>query len=358
VIKIPKFIELDSSIREENPTIILGKNILLKIIEKSNKQVLLCNNTVKKFISIPNLCNDEVRGLIENLLEQEAYLTAPSFLQMLIQNKDKLEKLPPYLQWLDQLLNPLKEAKLFKVLQENVQEKIEEEEFKKLTKQRPDLLADFMLRLKGQVNKAQLLEYEKKLLAIDKEIEKKAGFKITVPSVLFVCPKCKKILFSNEITNRKCLSCNKIISEDKVTRIPISKVPDEIKILWRSNLWFEAYCANLLRKLGFKTWVGVHVMGASGILHEVDILAIRGGVVIIGECKTGKISRNDVFNFCTKVNDLKAHVAILALIKELPESETRDFVRRNPAIIRLENMGKKKEDEILADLQQRLSLKA
>jgi len=35
---MPNFIELDSSIREENPTIILGKNILLKIIENSDKQ--------------------------------------------------------------------------------------------------------------------------------------------------------------------------------------------------------------------------------------------------------------------------------------------------------------------------------
>src|SRR3990170_8412901 len=39
--EMPNFIELDSSIREENPTIIVGKNILLKIIEDSRKQALL-----------------------------------------------------------------------------------------------------------------------------------------------------------------------------------------------------------------------------------------------------------------------------------------------------------------------------
>jgi hypothetical protein len=38
---MPNFIELDSSIREENPTIILGKNIIIKIIEDAKKQALL-----------------------------------------------------------------------------------------------------------------------------------------------------------------------------------------------------------------------------------------------------------------------------------------------------------------------------
>lgn len=354
---MPNFIELDSSVREENPTIILGKNILLKIIEDLDKQVLLRNNTVKKFISISNLCNDEMRGLIESLLEQEAYLTAPSFLQMLMQGKDKLEALAPHLQWLGQILAPLMESKMLKAIEESVQGNIKEDEFEELTKQRPDLLADFMFRVKGQINKEQVLEYEKKLLSIDKEIEEKTGFRITVPSVLFVCPKCKAILFTSEIANRKCLSCNRAITEEEIDRIPISKIPDEIKTLWRSNLWFEAYFANLLRKLDFQTWVGVHAMGASGILHEVDVLAIRRGGIIVSECKTGKVSRNDVFNFCTKMSDLKAHVSILALIKELPEPETREFVKRNPAIIRLENMGQKKEQEILRDLEQRLSLK-
>jgi len=357
MIRMPNFIELDSSVREENPTIILGKNILLKIIEDPDKQTFLRNSTVKKFVSIPNLCNNEMRELIERLLQQETYLTAPSFVQALMQGKDKLEALAPFLQWLEQVLTPLKESKIFKAVEMDVQGNFEKDEFKKLAEQSPDLVADFMFRVKGEVDKEQLLEYERKLLSIDKEIAKKTGFNVTVPSVLFVCPKCKKRLFSNEIASKKCLSCNEIISEEQIDRIPISKIPDEMKILWRSNLWFEAYFANLLRKLDFKTWVGIHAMGASGILHEIDILAIRRGVVVVGECKSGKVTRNDVFNFCTKISDLKAHVSILALIKELPEPETREFVKKNPAIIRLENMGKRKEEEILVDLEQRLSLK-
>jgi len=357
-VEMVNFIELDSSVREENPTIILGKNILLKIVEDPSKQALLKNKDVRKFVSIPNLCNDEIRGLIQALLEHETYLTAPSFLQLLVQGKDKLKELEPHLHWLEQILAPIKEAKIFKVLEESTHEKFAEDEFRKKLTQRKDLMADIMFRIKGEISKEQLSEYEKKFMSIARELEKKTGVWIAVPSTLFLCPKCKRILFANEIVNKKCLSCNRKISEETVDRIPIYKTREEIKRVWGSNLWFEAYFANLLRKLGFQTWVGVHSMGVSGILHEVDVLAIRRGTAIVAECKTGRISRNHVFNFCTKVGDLRAHIAILALVEELPEPETREFVKRNPALIGLENMGKRKETDILTDLKTRLSIKA
>jgi len=54
---------------------------------------------------------------------------------------------------------------------------------------------------------------------------------------------------------------------------------------------------------------------------------------------------------------LKAHLSILALIGELPEPETREFVKKYPSIITLENMGKIREADILADLKHRLSTK-
>jgi hypothetical protein len=40
------------------------KNILLKIIEDTEKRDLLRNGTVKKFVSISNLCTIEMKGLI------------------------------------------------------------------------------------------------------------------------------------------------------------------------------------------------------------------------------------------------------------------------------------------------------
>ena len=204
----------------------------------------------------------------------------------------------------------------------------------------------------------KILEHRKKLWDIDEKIKEITGFRITVPFVLLACDKCKNILSPKEISENRCLVCNEPLNIEKIEYIPIYKVPDEIKAIWNSNLWFEAYVAKMLRRLNFQTWIGVHCMGASGIMHEVDVLAIRDGTIVIAECKTGKITRNDVFNFCTKISDLKAHVSILALIKELPEPETREFIRKNRTIVMLENIGKKKEEEIFNELKQGLSLKA
>lgn len=307
---------------------------------------------MKKFVSTSDLFNDDVRALIDRLMEQEAYMTTPSLVKGLLQYKDRLEDLSTALGPIEKIFAPMKEAEIFKTFQEDPA--LTEIYTKKLSENK-ELLQDLMFRIKGEIDKKLVKRHEEKLLTIDKEIEKIAHHGLLVPSTLFVCSRCNVILFSQEIDNKKCLSCNSEISQENMKRISVYKVPDEIKNIWRSNLWFEAYFAGLLRKLGFRTWVSVHAMGASGILHEVDVLAIKNGTVIVCECKTGKISRNDVFNFCTKVGDLKTHMSILALIRELPEPQTREFVRKNRAIITLENMGRMKEDDVLTDLKRKLS---
>ena len=138
---------------------------------------------------------------------------------------------------------------------------------------------------------------------------------------------------------KKCLACDSSITNKNIKRVKTYRLNNKIKDVWDSGLWFEAYLAGLLHKLNYKTWTGVHVMGASGILHEIDVVAIKNGTLVVCECKTGKVSRNDVFNFYTKVGDTKAHFSILAMIGKLPETQTRDFIKRNPGFISLENMG-------------------
>jgi len=167
---MPNFIELDSSTREENPTIILGKNILLKIIEDSDKQALLKNDLVKKFVSTTDLSNDDLRTLIDKLMEQEAYITAPSLVQALLRNKDKLEELATSLGAIEQIMAPIIEAEIFKEIQEDAA--LVDPLAKKLSENK-ELLQDFMFRIKGKIDKKLIKKHEEKLLAIDKEIEKK-----------------------------------------------------------------------------------------------------------------------------------------------------------------------------------------
>ena len=344
-------IELDSSTKEEYTTLILGKNILLKIIEDSKKQSLLENNVVKNLVSIPDLCHDGIRLLVEELIQKEDSIV-PHWTRTFEMEGITL----PHETALSDDDTPLN------VTWDEVDEKISNVRVKPETaiplEELQRGISELLYTIAGKTSRTDLEIENKKLVSIGNKFKTKTGFEILVPSNLLRCPECQIILSTKEFSgSKKCYICKKEIKREDAERIYIHKVNDQVKNVWERNLWFEAYLARLLRKLDCRTWTGVHVMGASGILHEVDVLAIRDGTVLIAECKTGKVSRNDVFNYCTKIGDLKSHISILALIKKLPEPETREFVKKNPAIIRLENMGKMKEVDILSELRDRLSIK-
>jgi len=116
-------------------------------------------------------------------------------------------------------------------------------------------------------------------------------------------------------------------------------------------MWFEDYMSRLLRAEGWKTWSSVYVLGSSGVRHEIDVLGVKGDYVLICECKTGHVDRAQVFNFWAKVYDIRAHVSILALIDELPEPETKEFVSKNPSVSLLEKLGNKRKKEIVGELK-------
>jgi len=351
-------VELDSSTKEENITLILGKNILLKIVEDLEKQTLLKNEAVKRFISIRDLCHDDMRLLIEELTKIESLLIAPSKIRTLLTLAESVDAKVLF-EIEGSFGESMMSSKVYKGIEKEITQSFQRQ-FEKMSKEELESMrSDLMHGIMGTLDEKLIRTENKKLMAINDKIKEKSGFEILVPSNLLLCPTCKIVLSTEEFSgSKKCYICSKKIARKTAERVYTYKVPDQIKKVWKKNLWFEAYMARLLRRLDCKTWTSVHVMGASGILHEVDVLAIRNGTILIAECKTGKVSRNDVFNFCTKVGDLKVHVSILALIKELPEPETREFVKKNPAIIRLENMGKMKESEIVDELERRLSIKS
>jgi len=350
--------ELDSSTREENITIILGKGILLKIIENSEKRNLLNNKVVKKFVSSPNLCHDDIRFPILELSKIETSWSVPKFMKSLLDISQRKD----FKVWINSVELPssvIAASKFYKDLEEEFSQTVKQKLSKIPKEELEEITSDLMYTLVGKIDEKLAKEENEKIIAIGDSIKERTGFDILVPSTLLLCPNCRVLLSTEEYRgSKKCYLCKNKIKRHDANRVYIHKLNDHIKKVLEKNLWFEAYMARLLRKLGYKTWTGVHVMGASGILHEIDVLAIRKGTVLNVECKTGKVSRNDVFNFCTKVGDLKSHVSILALIQKLPESETREFVKKNPAIIRLEDMGKRRESEIVNYLKGRLTIKA
>ena len=126
---------------------------------------------------------------------------------------------------------------------------------------------------------------------------------------------------------------------------------ESIRKLWGGNLWLEDYFSRLLNSLGWQTWPHVHVLGSSGVRHEIDVLGVKGSYVLVCECKTGRVSRQMVFNFWAEVYDIRSHVGMLALIHELPEPETKEFVAKNPSVVLLERLGEKGKSQILEELR-------
>jgi rubrerythrin len=350
-----RVIPLDASyVNKEDIVIVLGRDIILGIIENPQSRALLEKESVKKLVSTVDLPRDDIRLLIDKLMTQDAYIFSPSLARKLLDAKGELQKLEPTIRTLNEMFQSVINSKFAKTYTRRMQKSIAlEEEMPK------ELVPDLLFRVKGEADEKQIRAYEKELQLTDQELRAKIGFSLVVPSTLFVCPKCHVIVYAKEINEGKCVICGKELSIKTLKRISVYHVSDEIKEVWNSKLWFEAYLAELLKKIGFRTWVHVNVMGASGILHEIDVLAInrKNRTVIACECKTGKVSRGEIFNFCTKTDDLKSHISILALLGELPDPETRRFIQRKPAVIRLEKMGQISQHDALAELRQRLFLK-
>ncbi len=154
------------------------------------------------------------------------------------------------------------------------------------------------------------------------------------------------VVFGEVMGQIKCFICGNVFGRKDALRIHIHKVKDSIAKVWNKNVWLEDYVARLLKEVGWQTWSHVNVLGASGLRHEIDVLGVKGSNVLISECKTGQVTRQQVFNFWTKVYDLRSHVSLLALVGKLPEPETREFVTKNPSMALLEGLGEMKRQDI------------
>lgn len=343
----------------KNTKIIHERNILLKIVENARFNALLNENAVRKLLSISNLCHDDVRVLIDNLIRQETILAVPSFVRGFLKFSKKVETLQELSNAFTGWFKNLKKSDYYQILEGEITESLEEgfkERFEKMSlEEKENLRVNLLSSLGVVVTEKQLLREDRKLVRIDKKIKEKSSFEILVPFKVFICPNCNVVLSTEEYkTSKKCAMCNKRIKREKAKIIYVHRVPQPIKEVWTRNLWLEAFIGKLLRKLKWKTYLHVLVLGSSGIFHEVDVLAIKKGTVLVSECKTGKVKRHDVFNFWAKVTDLKAHMGLLTLLKGLPEPETRRFIEKNPMIVSLEKVGELKEDQIISRLTKQL----
>lgn len=81
---------LDSSSKKENPTLLIGKNILIKIIEDKKTQTILEEPIVKDFCGISNLLEKKIRQIINELIDLDEFIDTPSLLKNIMANKEEI----------------------------------------------------------------------------------------------------------------------------------------------------------------------------------------------------------------------------------------------------------------------------
>lgn len=123
-------------------------------------------------------------------------------------------------------------------------------------------------------------------------------------TVIHSCKKCN-YPFSFDRFHRYDCNCGEIIRKTSQTfSVPIYHFNKNLIKFVKKNLWLEYGVEYLLKRKGFDTWVGHHILGHSGVWHEIDNMAeYKNGNLILrifGECKSGKFGSNDILYFLEK----------------------------------------------------------
>jgi hypothetical protein len=373
--KMPfKIHELDSSLKEDEATIIAGKHIILKSVERSDQKALLKDPYVQVFLRTPDLTYKDTIEKINRLVEIDCRLDTLAYQESFFGFAQSLFFDPgirrKFLgkkadrEFEESMKKSMEETKIetsfqdfSKVLKEL--KKMSEEEIDQFSEtmsmvftKLPEAYFEFVQKTIDESNK-ETLQIEKSLRTKNQELELFES--VAVP----FCPHCKKSLFLGEKSRYglikesvNCGSCRKKVTNKNAKYLYMNKLRPNLLEVWNRGIWLEEYFASILRKIGWQEmWTHVLVLGASGVLHEIDTLGIKGSRVCLVECKTGKVSRTDVFNFWTKVFDIRSHISIYACLEEIPDPETRHFLQNNPSVILFEKIKEIHVDQLVQEVK-------
>jgi hypothetical protein len=121
-----------------------------------------------------------------------------------------------------------------------------------------------------------------------------------------------------------------------VRKEPIAYFDARLRNFISNNYWFEHGIDFLLRRKNFQTLCGVHVLGHSGCMHEIDNIAESktSNFCIFCECKTVEIKTNDVFVLAGKMADIGCSRAYIFTVAKDVQKEIVHLARsRNVSIV-------------------------
>jgi len=202
----------------------------------------------------------------------------------------------------------------------------------------------------------ELSDFKDKIEFITKSIgdeERKIGVSLASANFWSFCTDKKCNAFIGEFDGRinKCQKCNSSLGDDGKVR---ANYLDNIASgFLDGGIWFEDYMHMLLEKNGWKVWSHTEIMGNSGILHPIDLLAIKDGSILIAECKIGKVSPRDISHFMIQKLDIPSHFGFFFSLKECSSKNTAILFEKSTSLL-LDNMEGKKDEEIIEKINKHI----
>ncbi len=167
------------------------------------------------------------------------------------------------------------------------------------------------------------------------KLGKKLGFNLSGVHKEFYCRKCGAFRTGPGIKYNKkkkeekinCLKCRNILISRKFIHLT-----DNV-YTYLNGQWLQDYIAHILNSLGWIAWSSsnLFVYGVSGYPHQIDVLAIKNGVILIVECKTGEFNQKDVKDMLAKYYDIRCHYALAVSLPRM-HPEAKKIIEKNPAI--------------------------
>lgn len=155
-------------------------------------------------------------------------------------------------------------------------------------------------------------------------------------STFFICKRCHNIISTNRFAPVMCQCDARISRVIDVRKEPIAYFDVRLRNFISNNYWFEHGIDFLLRRKNFQTLCGVHVLGHSGCMHEIDNIAESktSNFRIFCECKTVEIKTNDVFVLAGKMTDIGCSRAYIFTVAKDVQKEIVHLARsRNVSIV-------------------------
>lgn len=307
---------LDDSAQEKDIMIIVKDGLVLKYFPPTKHPIVGTSHQLQKYIKTSDLLtNDKIREKISQTMKNSEEIN-----QLLAQN-----------------------VKYIEYIQKRLVDKGSDPGNTKLEE---------MIKQLNQELLFNIYRLSKEIQSAEKEVD---IYPAAIHSFYF-CKQCRGFLAESlEFIKDRCEICK---ASTTSIEPKIYKYLDGKTINYFKGIWFEDYIAKIFQKMGWKTWCHGSVMGVSGILHPIDVMAIEPNksIILMAECKTGKWGNKDLFSFGGRYHDITCNLGLFLSIQECPEQEGRSYIEKTPGLHLLDKLDHLRDEQVVEKINKAVNI--